>query len=179
VTSGTTLPPPTSYIAARGQWSLGRILDIYWRFSEPGDHYSGCCLAGLDPNSEDFAILTPPTHTFHRWQSYGERENLQGHRTDVRSIATTMGRHERFGPDCSLLQCASFVGLSFGRVLTVNHPQGAWSSFRRNTIGQRSSPASIPEGVSDDQAQPLDLDPARYTTACPSCETNCKVPYTL
>jgi hypothetical protein len=29
VTSGTTLPPPTSSIAARGKWSLGRILDIY------------------------------------------------------------------------------------------------------------------------------------------------------
>jgi hypothetical protein len=28
-TLGTTLPPPTSSIAARGEWSLGRILDIY------------------------------------------------------------------------------------------------------------------------------------------------------
>ena len=59
VTSGTTLPPPTSSIAARGEWSLGRILDIYWHFSEPGDHYLGRCLAGLDANSEDFAILPP------------------------------------------------------------------------------------------------------------------------
>jgi hypothetical protein len=38
VTLGTTLPPPTSSIAARGDWSLGRILDIYWHFAEPGDH---------------------------------------------------------------------------------------------------------------------------------------------
>jgi hypothetical protein len=59
VTSGTTLPPPTSSIAARGEWSLGRILGIYWHLAEPGDHYLGCCLAGLDPNSEDFAILLP------------------------------------------------------------------------------------------------------------------------
>jgi hypothetical protein len=58
-TSGTTLPPPTSSIAARGEWSLGRILDIYWHFAEPGDHYLGRCLAGLSPNSEDFAILPP------------------------------------------------------------------------------------------------------------------------
>jgi hypothetical protein len=59
VTSGTTLPPPTSSIAARGEWSLGRILDIYWHFAEPGDHYLGRCLAGFDPNSPDFACLPP------------------------------------------------------------------------------------------------------------------------
>jgi hypothetical protein len=59
VTSGTTLPPPTSSIAARRDWSLGRILDIYWHFAEPGDHYLGRCLAGLDPNSADFAVLPP------------------------------------------------------------------------------------------------------------------------
>jgi hypothetical protein len=59
VTSGTTLPPPTSSIAAQGEWSLGRILDIYWYEAEPGDHYLGRCLAGLDPNSEDFTILSP------------------------------------------------------------------------------------------------------------------------
>jgi hypothetical protein len=51
VTSGTTLPPPTLSIAARGEWSLGQILDISWHFAKPGDHYLGCCLAGLDPNS--------------------------------------------------------------------------------------------------------------------------------
>jgi hypothetical protein len=57
VTAGTTLHPPTSSIAAQGEWSLGQILDIYWHFAERGDHYLGRCLAGLDPNSEDFAIL--------------------------------------------------------------------------------------------------------------------------
>jgi hypothetical protein len=73
---------------------------------------------------------------------------------------------------------ALFLGLSFG-VLIVNHPQGAWSSFCRNTIGQQSSPALRPEGVSDDQAQPPDLDPDRYTTECPSRQTNYKLPQTL
>jgi hypothetical protein len=89
VTSGTTLPPPTSSIAVRGEWSLGKILDIYWHFAKPGDHYLGRCLAGLDPNSEDFAIPL----VFRSWKSYGERENLRGRRTDVWSIATTMGQH--------------------------------------------------------------------------------------
>ena len=59
VTSATTHPPPVSSIAARGEWSLGRILDLYWHFAEPGDHYLGRCLAALDPDSEAFATLPP------------------------------------------------------------------------------------------------------------------------
>jgi len=39
--SGTTCPPPVSSIAARGEWSLGTILDLYWHFAEPGDTYLG------------------------------------------------------------------------------------------------------------------------------------------
>jgi hypothetical protein len=61
VTLGRTLPPLTSSIAAQaGKWSLQQILNIYWHFAKLGDHYLGCCLAGLDLNSEHFAIL--PRH---------------------------------------------------------------------------------------------------------------------
>jgi hypothetical protein len=59
MTSGTTLPPPTSSIAAQGKWSLGRVLDLYWHLAKPGDHYLGRCLASFDPNSADFACLPP------------------------------------------------------------------------------------------------------------------------
>jgi len=48
-----------SSIAARGEWSLGKVLDVYWHFSEPGDTYLGRVLAFLCPNSLDFAILPP------------------------------------------------------------------------------------------------------------------------
>ena len=57
--SGTTCPPPVSSLAARGEWSLGKILDIYWHFAAPGDHYLGRVLALLDPTSPDFATLPP------------------------------------------------------------------------------------------------------------------------
>jgi len=57
--SGTTCPPPVSSIAARGEWSLGKVLDLYWHFAEPGDTYLGRVLAGLDPNSPEFATLPP------------------------------------------------------------------------------------------------------------------------
>jgi len=58
--SGTTAPPPVSSIAARGEWTLGRVLDLYWHFSEPGDAYLGRVLAFLQPNSPSFATL--PLH---------------------------------------------------------------------------------------------------------------------
>jgi len=38
---------------------MGAILDIYWHFSEPGDHFLGQVLARLDPNKSKFAILPP------------------------------------------------------------------------------------------------------------------------
>jgi hypothetical protein len=58
--SGTTCPPPVSSIAARGEWSLGEILDIYWHFADLVYHYLGRVLALLDPTtSPDFATLPP------------------------------------------------------------------------------------------------------------------------
>jgi hypothetical protein len=48
-----------SSIAARGEWSLGRVLDLYWHFAEPGDTFLGRILAGLDPSSEEFGVLPP------------------------------------------------------------------------------------------------------------------------
>ena len=58
-TSGTTCPPPISSIARRGEWSLGKVLEVYWHFAEPGDHYLGRILAGLDPSSPNFGVLPP------------------------------------------------------------------------------------------------------------------------
>ena len=58
-TSGTTCPPPISSIARRGEWSMGAVLDVYWHFSEPGDHYLGRILAGLDPCGTNFGVLPP------------------------------------------------------------------------------------------------------------------------
>ncbi len=58
--SGTTVPPSVSSIAARGEWTMGKVLDLYFQFAEPGDHYLGRVLVGLDVNSPDFAAL--PQH---------------------------------------------------------------------------------------------------------------------
>lgn len=58
-TSGTTMPPPLPSVAQQGEWSQGSVFDVYYLFAEPGDQYLGRCLAGLDPNSIDFAVLPP------------------------------------------------------------------------------------------------------------------------
>jgi hypothetical protein len=42
-----------------GKWSMGKVLDVYWHFSEPGDQYLGQILAGLEPNSFKCAVLPP------------------------------------------------------------------------------------------------------------------------
>ena len=38
---------------------MGAVLDVYWHFSEPGDHFLGRVLAGLDPNKPQFATMPP------------------------------------------------------------------------------------------------------------------------
>ena len=57
--SGTTCHPSVSLIANRGDWSMGAVLDVYWHFSEPGDHFLGRVLAGLDPNKSEFGTMPP------------------------------------------------------------------------------------------------------------------------
>jgi hypothetical protein len=59
VASATTAPPPISSIASRGDWSLGKVLDVYWQFADAGDAYLGRCLCGLDPNDSKFSTLPP------------------------------------------------------------------------------------------------------------------------
>ena len=59
VACATTAPPPIASIASRGDWSLGKILDVHWQFAKVDDSYLGRCLCGLDPNHSTFSILPP------------------------------------------------------------------------------------------------------------------------
>lgn len=44
---------------ARGEWSLGKIIDVYFKFGQVGDQYLGRILALLDPNTPEFKVLPP------------------------------------------------------------------------------------------------------------------------
>ena len=59
LTAATLNPPPLPSIAHRGEWSQGKVQDIYFNFAQPGDHYIGRMLAGLDPTSTTFQVLPP------------------------------------------------------------------------------------------------------------------------
>jgi hypothetical protein len=58
-TAGTTCAPSPSAVAQRGEWSIGKVFDIYWLFAEAGDQYCGRILAGLDSMSTTFDALPP------------------------------------------------------------------------------------------------------------------------
>jgi hypothetical protein len=73
--SGTACPPP---IAWPGEWSMGSVLDVHWHFAEPGDHYLGHILAGLDPKKLYFATLPPHWKLDNLNNSEVEGEETQG-----------------------------------------------------------------------------------------------------
>lgn len=58
-TTGAISPPSLISIYLRGEWSIGKVFDIYFKFGEFGDAYLGRILSGLDPNSPYFDILPP------------------------------------------------------------------------------------------------------------------------
>ena len=43
----------------RGEWSLGKVLEVYWKWSTIGDTYIGRCLAGHNPDNSGFGLLPP------------------------------------------------------------------------------------------------------------------------
>ena len=55
--SGTTAPPSLTAVAKRGEWSMGKVMGVYWQCSEIGDHYLGRVLAGLNALKPSFDIM--------------------------------------------------------------------------------------------------------------------------
>ena len=58
-TSGTTVPPSIILVALHGEWSMGKVFDVYFNFGECEDNYLGRTLAGLDPNDVSFGDVPP------------------------------------------------------------------------------------------------------------------------
>ena len=38
---------------------MGKVLDVYWKWAKLGDTYLGRCIAGMDPDGDDFDLLPP------------------------------------------------------------------------------------------------------------------------
>jgi hypothetical protein len=60
VTTCTMEPPPIPSVLMRGEWNLGKVLEVYWKWSMIGDTYLGRCLAGFNPDEPGFGML--PSH---------------------------------------------------------------------------------------------------------------------
>ena len=43
--AGTKFPPSLVCVALRGEWSMGNVFDVYFKFGERGDQYLGRILA--------------------------------------------------------------------------------------------------------------------------------------
>ena len=66
LTAATLNPPPLPSIAHRGEWSQGKVQDIYFNFAQPGDHYIGRMLAG--GRFRPYQPFIPgTTSSFHLW----------------------------------------------------------------------------------------------------------------
>jgi hypothetical protein len=57
--SATTCPPLFTSIACRGEWTMGKVLDVYFRFAAGGDYYLGQLLSLKDPMTPEFATPCP------------------------------------------------------------------------------------------------------------------------
>jgi hypothetical protein len=104
-TSGTTCPPPIPSIARRGEWSMGTVLDVYWHFSEPGDHYLGRILAGLDPKKSTFSSLPP------HWKLVNPMENERVALAMEMMYGRIMHHHQNTpdNPLAMLLRCLACI----------------------------------------------------------------------
>lgn len=58
-TSGTTDGPNMAAVYTRGGWTLPGVLDRYMKYAKAGDQFVGRIIAGLTPNTVEFATLPP------------------------------------------------------------------------------------------------------------------------
>ena len=118
--SGTTSPPPISSIARRGEWSMGKVLDVYWHFSEPGDHYLGRILAGMDPKKASFGDLPP------HWSIPNPMEIPEIALAMELLFGPILRKHTgcEYRPTALLLRCAACVVYHLDSLLSkmVSHP---------------------------------------------------------
>ena len=112
-TSGTTCPPPISSVSGRGEWSMGKVLDVYWTFAHAGDQYLGRILAGLDPNSGSFAIIPP-----HFKDGMGNEIVKKGMNLCFKKVLDT---NARVNPNMQgiLLRCLASMVHNFSKIMKL------------------------------------------------------------
>jgi hypothetical protein len=84
---------------------MGSVLDVYWHFSEPGDHCLGHILAELDPKKSSFATLPP------HWALVNPLENEHVALAMDRLYGPIMSQYKNTpeGPMTMLLRCLACI----------------------------------------------------------------------
>lgn len=59
VSSGSTGGPSIVSVCLRCGWSLGNVMERYFRYEAAGDQFTGRTVAGLSVNSDSFAVMPP------------------------------------------------------------------------------------------------------------------------
>ena len=128
--SGTTSPPPILSIARRGEWSIGKVFDVYWHFSEPGDHYLGRILAGLDPTNASFGNLPP------HWILNNPMENEDISHAMTLLSGPILAKHggSASDPTAMLLRCAAYIVYHYESLFISNGYSHPGHSFTKIAI---------------------------------------------
>ena len=58
-TSSSICPPPIISVASRGKWSLGKVLDLHWKWDELDNYYLNHMMASLNVKSQELSKLPP------------------------------------------------------------------------------------------------------------------------
>ena len=84
---------------------MGKVLDVYWHFSEPGDHYLGRILAGMDPKKASFGNLPP------HWILENPIANEDVLKAMKMLFGPILVKHkgQTFDPTAMLLRCAACI----------------------------------------------------------------------
>jgi len=138
-----TSSPETSLpsVFHRGEWSLGVVLDIYWKFAQKGDQLLGRILAGLDPDHSTFDVL-PPHFTKTDDPKIKEAMNLcfgniiimllwclsslVHHESSVHRIINTVPQHPW---KCLLIFCDEELLQYLKSIVTTKPTPGNWHSM--------------------------------------------------
>lgn len=102
---------------------------IYWQFSEPGDHYLGKILTGLDPKNASFGDLPPC------WILNNPMDNEDASHAMSLSLSPILAKHDgsTFDPTAILLRYATYI---------VYHSESILSQIVRHT-GHRFTKLTI------------------------------------
>ena len=101
--SATTKPSLFVATAARGEWLIEKVHDVYFKFGMGGNQYLGRLFAFLDPNNSSFVVLPP------HWKDLTRPTVVRGLQICFREILETHGNESHGYTGLLLLLLASIV----------------------------------------------------------------------